>query len=106
MAGSEALKEPGVLGIASELVQTKERFYGLTAHLLGRTIVVDQIDHAIALAKKYQYSLRIVTLEGEQLNPGGSLSGGAYRNSSNLLGRKRELEELQIRVATLEKAYQ
>ncbi len=100
------LQEPGVLGAASELVEAEERFSGLVAHLLGRTLVVDQIDHAVALAKKYHYSLRIVTLEGEQLSPGGSLSGGAYRNSSNLLGRKRELEELQLRVAVLEQACQ
>ena len=100
------MQEPGVLGAASELVEAEERFSGLVAHLLGRTLVVDQIDHAVALAKKYHYSLRIVTLEGEQLSPGGSLSGGAYRNSSNLLGRKRELEELQLRVAVLEQACQ
>ncbi|HCL04362.1 MAG TPA: chromosome segregation protein SMC, partial [Lachnoclostridium phytofermentans] len=59
------------------------------------------IDHAIALSKKYKYSLRMVTLEGEQLNPGGSLSGGAYKNSSNLLSRRREIEELEENVLTL-----
>ncbi len=66
-------------------------------YLLGRVVVADNIDHAIALAKKYQYSLRIVTLEGELLNAGGSMTGGAFKNSSNLLGRKREIEDLEER---------
>jgi chromosome segregation protein len=57
--------------------------------------VVDEINHAISLARKYRYSLRIVTLDGEQLNPGGSMSGGAFKNNSNLLGRRRELDELE-----------
>ena len=89
-----ALKEPGVLGLASDLVTVGEQYQGLAAYLLGRVVVVDQIDHAIALAKKYRYSLRIVTLDGELLSAGGSMTGGAFKNSSNLLGRKRELDEL------------
>lgn len=92
---ASALKEPGVIGIGSELVHTDSRFDGLKTYLLGRTYVVDTIDHAILLARKYQYSLRIVTLEGESLNPGGSMAGGAFKNTSNLLGRKREIEDLQ-----------
>ena len=55
------------------------------------------MDHAIALAGKYRHTLRLVTLEGELFNPGGSMSGGAFKNSSNLLGRKREMEELKER---------
>ncbi|MEY8391721.1 chromosome segregation protein SMC [Lachnospiraceae bacterium 45-W7] len=90
-----ALKEPGVIGVGSELVQADSKFAGLKTYLLGRTYVVDTIDHAIALARKYQYSLRIVTLEGESLTPGGSMTGGAFKNTSNLLGRKREIEDLQ-----------
>lgn len=96
-----ALKEPGVIGIGSELVQADSRYDGLKIHLLGRTYVVDTIDHAVALARKYQYSLRIVTLEGESLSPGGSMTGGAFKNTSNLLGRKREIEELEKTVAQL-----
>lgn len=88
------LHETGVIGYADTLVRTEQRFGKLVLFLLGRIIVVDTIDHALQLAKKYRYTLRIVTLEGEQLNPGGSLSGGAYKNNSNLLGRKREAEEL------------
>ena len=96
-------KEPGVLGIASGLVEAEPKFHALIDYLLGRIIVVDHMDHAAAIAKKYQYSLRIVTLEGELLTPGGSISGGAYKNSSNLLGRRREIEELEGHVAALEK---
>lgn len=57
--------------------------------------MADTIDHAIAIARKYHYSLRIVTLEGELLNAGGSMTGGAFKNTSNLLGRRREIEELE-----------
>ncbi len=91
----QALKEPGVVGLASQLVRTRPEYEGLMKYLLGRVVVADTIDHAISLAKKYQYSLRIVTLEGELLSPGGSMTGGAFKNSSNLLGRKREIEELE-----------
>lgn len=90
-----ALKEPGVLGLANELVTADPQYEGLTSYLLGRVVVVDQIDHAIALARKYRYSLRIVTLDGELFSAGGSMTGGAFKNSSNLLGRKRELDELE-----------
>ncbi len=90
-----ALREPGVIGLACDLVKTKEKYSGIAKYLLGRIVVVDEVDHAITLARKYRYTLRIVTLEGEQLNPGGSMSGGAFKNSSNLLGRRRELAELE-----------
>ncbi len=90
-----ALAEPGVLGLASSLVTADPQYAGLIEYLLGRVVVVDQIDHAIALAGKYRHSLRIVTLDGELLSPGGSMTGGAFKNSSNLLGRKREIEELK-----------
>ena len=100
----KALSEPGVIGMGNTLVHTEARFEGLAGYLLGRTYVVDHIDHAIALARKYQYSLRIVTLEGESLSPGGSMTGGAFKNTSNLLGRKREIEELEKKVAQLKEA--
>lgn len=95
------LKETGVIGVAHTLVKTEERFCVLAQYLLGRTLVVDHIDNAIALQKKYDHSLRIVTLEGESLNPGGSMTGGAFKNNSNLLGRRREIEELELSVKQL-----
>ncbi len=94
----QALSQPGVIGLASTLVSAEAKFGELVQSLLGRTVVVDHIDHAIALARKYKHSLRIVTTDGELLNPGGSMSGGAFKNSSNLLGRRREIEELERQV--------
>ena len=96
----DALKETGVIGLASDLVTTEKEYTGLTRYLLGRVLVVDQIDHAIAIAKKYHHSLRMVTIEGESLSPGGSMTGGAFKNNSNLLGRRREIEELEGKVAS------
>ena len=97
----DVLGETGVIGVASSLVQVEEKYQGLAENLLGRTVVVDHIDHAIALARKYKQSLRIVTLEGELMNPGGAMSGGAFKNSSNLLSRRREIEELEKTVQRL-----
>ena len=94
----EALKEPGVIGLASSLVKTSDMYKRLVSFLLGRIVVVDTIDHGMKVSAKYRRSLRIVTLEGELLNPGGSMTGGAFKNSSNLLGRNRELEELEIKI--------
>ncbi len=95
IANSPALKEPGAIGAASELVKARDEYKELVRYLLGKVLVVDNIDNAIIIARKYNHTLRIVTPEGELLNPGGSLSGGAFKNSSNLLGRKREMEELE-----------
>ena len=92
---TRALGRPGVLGMANELVKNETVYDGIMSYLLGRVVVVDTIDHAIALAKEFHHSLHIVTLEGEHLSPGGSMSGGAFKNSSNLLGRNRELLELE-----------
>ena len=89
------LSEHGVLGLASSLVNVEERYEGVARYLLGRIVVADNIDNALALARKYNYSLIIVTLEGELLNRGGSLTGGAFKNKSNLLSRRREIEELE-----------
>ena len=95
----KVLSETGVLGLACDLVHIKKEYEAVAKYLLGRIVVVDHIDHALVLARKYGYTLRIVTLEGELLNAGGSMSGGAFKNSSNLLGRRREIEELENRLA-------
>lgn len=95
---AEALKEPGVIGIGSDLVTTDAEYKHIIRFLLGRVLVVDHIDHAIAIGKKYRHSVRMVTLEGESFSPGGSMTGGAFKNNSNLLGRRREIEELENKV--------
>jgi chromosome segregation protein len=97
------LSEKGVIGLASTLVSYDTKFSNVIQYLLGRNIVVDHIDNGIILAKKYNQTLRIVTLDGELISPGGSLSGGAYKNSSNLLGRRREIDELEGTVSKLDK---
>ena len=89
------LKEPGIIGLANRLVHVEPQYEGLADYLLGRVVVAENIDCAIAVARKYRYSLRIVTLEGELLSAGGSMTGGAFKNTSNLLGRRREIEELE-----------
>ncbi len=93
--------EPGLIGYASQLVNVDNEYKELADYLLGRCVVVDTIDNALKLNRKYSYSLKIVTLEGELLNPGGSMTGGAFKNSSNLLGRRREIEDLEASVKKL-----
>ncbi len=95
----EVLKEEGIIGLASGLVRTEKRYDSVREFLLGRIVVADTIDHAMRVSAKYKRTLRIVTLEGDLLNPGGSMTGGAYRNSSNLLGRNREMEALEKQIA-------
>jgi len=97
----EVLGEQGVIGTADILVQTEPLYKAVASNLLGRTVVVKNIDHGIALARKYKQSLRIVTLEGELMNPGGAMTGGAFKNTSNLLSRRREIEEFEKTVALL-----
>ncbi len=99
----EVMKEPGVVSTADRLVKVEDRYKELAGYLLGRTLVVDHIDHGIAIARKYKQSIRIVTLEGELINPGGSMTGGAFKNSSNLLSRRREIEEFEKTVRQLKK---
>lgn len=98
----EALQEKGVIGLANTLVTVEDKFKSLSDSLLGRTIVVEKIDDGIALARKYKQSLRIVTIEGELINPGGAMTGGAFKNTSNLLSRRREIEEFEKTVLQLQ----
>ena len=97
----DVLKENGVIGIAADLVRCSAIYEDLSRQLLGRTIVVDTIDNAIRLGRKYSHSLYMVTLQGESFSPGGSITGGAFRNKENLLGRKREIEELEVSVKSI-----
>ena len=101
MQAEGIMGQKGVIGIASSLVSTDSRFEGLVKYLLGRFIVVDNIDNAVVIAEKYHHTIRIVTKEGDLLNPGGSMSGGAFKNSNNLLGRRREMEDLEAETGKL-----
>lgn len=97
----ESLKEKGVIGMADELVQTQQEYRSVAKAMLGRIVVVDNVDNAVKIARKYDYGIRMVTLEGELLVPGGAISGGAFKNNSNLLGRRREVSELEKSVRKL-----
>ena len=94
----QVLEEKGVVGMADSLVHTEERYADVAKAMLGRIVVVDHVDNAVKIARKYDYGIRMVTIEGELLVPGGAISGGAFKNNSNLLGRRREMEELEKKV--------
>lgn len=98
---TECLSEPGVIGLADSLVHIDEAYRSVAKSLLGRIVVVDHIDHAVQIARKYKYTIRMVTLEGEMLVPGGAMSGGAFKNNSNLLGRRREMEAIEQGIKAL-----
>lgn len=97
----EALSEKGVIGMADELVNIADKYRNVAKAMLGRIVVVDNVDNAVKIARKFDYGIRMVTLEGELLVPGGAISGGAFKNNSNLLGRRREIEELEKHVKKL-----
>ncbi|MCR5609523.1 MAG: chromosome segregation protein SMC [Lachnospiraceae bacterium] len=97
------LKEKGVIGLCHTLINTDKMYKDLIESLVGRVVVVDNIDNAISIQRKYNNSIKIVTLEGDLLNPGGSMSGGAFKNSSNLLGRRREIDDIEETIAKLNK---
>ena len=95
-------KMAGVVGIASELVKYDKKYEGVVDSLLGRTVIVDNMDNAIALAKKDKYGFKIVTLEGDVLNPSGMISGGSVAQKTvNILGRSREIEDLKKEIKSL-----
>lgn len=87
--------QQGCHGVAADLVTCEAKYAGIIGYLLGRVHVVDNIRDATELAKKNNFNLKIVTLDGDVVNPGGSMTGGSYqKNRSSLLGRSREIEEL------------
>lgn len=96
-----AIGKPGVIGMANTLIDCDNKYLDIVSYLLGRVVVCDHIDNALDLASEFKYSLHIVTLEGEYLAPGGSIAGGAFKNSSNLLGRNREIAELESKIKKL-----
>ena len=99
---SQSIKEgrgAGVIGWANTLVQTEERYQKAIDFLLARTLVVDTLDNALLIARKHEQRLRIVTLSGELLNPGGSLSGGSRQHAeASFLNRSGEIEDLDVKL--------
>ena len=84
----------GFVGIASELVECEDRYRNILENLLGRTVIAENIDCAIAMAKQYNNRFKIVTLDGQVMNPGGSMTGGSVNKEAGILSRANELEKL------------
>ena len=92
----------GVIGIASDLVQYQKQYDGIMQNLLGRTVIVEDMDTGIALAKKNKYAFRIVTIKGDIINASGAITGGSVvQKTVNILGRSREIEELEKEITVL-----
>lgn len=104
LSDERVLSEKGVLGRASDLVRTDSKYRVVAENLLGGFLVADTMENAIALQRKNRFRLRIVTLEGELFAPGGSMTGGSFKNKSNVLGRNRELEAIREKLSDAEKA--
>ncbi len=88
--------EPGFVGIASELVRTDKDYEEIAKYLLGRVAVAEDLDYAVVIARKYGYKFRVVTLDGQVVNAGGSLSGGSHVKEAGLLSRRSEIEKLEV----------
>ena len=94
--------ETGVVGIASDLVKYSKKYEQIILNLLGRTVIVDNMDTAIKVAKQNGYTFRIVTVEGDLINPSGAITGGSVmKKTVNILGRGKEIEKLQKEIETL-----
>ena len=94
--------EKGLIGIASDLINYHKKYEQIVISLLGRTIIVDNMDTAIKVAKQNGYSFRIITLEGDVINASGSITGGSVaKKTVNILGRGREIEKLEKEIKKL-----
>ena len=100
-------KRIGVIGIASDLVKFDKKYEQIILNLLGRTVVVDNMQNAINLAKENNYSFRIITTEGDVINPSGAITGGSVsKKTINILGRSREIEALEKELKKLKEKIQ
>ncbi|MGL4913669.1 MAG: chromosome segregation protein SMC [Romboutsia sp.] len=90
------------IGVASELISYDDKYKNIIENILGRTIVIDTIDNGIKFAKENGHKYKVVTLEGEILNPGGSLTGGSFRTNASILSRKRLINEYREKIKNLE----
>ena len=92
----------GVIGIAADLVKVDDKYKQIILNLLGRTVIVDNMDNAILLAKQNKYTFKIVTKKGDVISPTGGITGGSVATKTlNILGRAREIEELTSQVSKL-----
>ncbi|MBQ7320779.1 MAG: chromosome segregation protein SMC [Clostridia bacterium] len=91
----QAKSFPGYVAMADQLTASEPKFREILSALLGRTVIFDDIDHATAMAKAMRYRVRVVTLDGQQINAGGSFTGGSVKQKSNILGRAAEIKKLE-----------
>lgn len=98
---AQVSKSKGFIGIAAELITCDRKYSGIINSLLGRVVVVDNIDNAIALSRSFGYKFKTVTLEGDVLNAGGSLSGGSVNKQSGFLSRATEIKSLSAEISSL-----
>ncbi len=98
---AQVSREKGFIGIASELISYDKKYDGIFSSLLGRVVVIDNIDNAIAVSRKYGYRFRAVTLAGDVLNAGGSMSGGSLNKQSGFLSRAAEIKSLTSEINEL-----
>ena len=97
----EVLKEKCVIDTADNLIQTSSKYQIVIKNLLGRIIIVDNLSNGFKISKKLGNAVKIVTLQGDVINAGGSVTGGHISANQALLGRKREIEELKVRLDKL-----
>ena len=95
--------QPGFVGLAVDLTACDGKYQGILKSLLGRTVVAEDIDAAVAIAKRFGYRFKIVTLDGQVVNAGGSLTGGSLTKNAGLLGRAEDIRRLREQAAGLEK---
>ena len=95
--------EKGYVGIASELIEYDEKYRGIFEYLLGRTVFADNIDSGIAISKKFGYKFKVVTLDGQVLNAGGSITGGSSDSRLGLISRAKNIEQLKTETDLLAK---
>lgn len=95
----------GYINVASNLVEYEQKFQPIINSLLGRIIIVDDIDTAVLIAQKYGYKFKIVTLDGQVVNAGGSLTGGSRNKSQGFLSRKNDIKSLKKELSSLSKTY-
>lgn len=103
---NEIKKSKGYIGIASDILKYDVKYKGVIDYNLGRTIIAENMDYALNISKIGRHNYKIVTLTGEVINPGGALTGGSIQGkNANLLGRKREIEELSQNILNLKEQY-
>ena len=100
------LNEKGIIGRASDLIEYDEKYRNIFENILGRVIIADNMDNMTAVSKKYSNSFKMVSLDGDVMNPGGSMTGGSFRgNTLSLLGRTRQIDDLEEKLKEIREEY-